>query len=287
MRKTAGVLWMLFTVASIVSVTGQQRAYLGFDRNDYPGDAALPTLRKSFRYTSYWLNNPPQEQTNSWTGKYALLKQQGFGFLALFNGRTDAQLKSIDPAALGTADGRAAVASAAKEGFPANVLIFLDQEEGGRLLPEQATYLFAWIDAVRRSGARAGVYCSGIEAPDGAGTISTARDILMREHARSSTVAHTEDHRLRLALWVANDQCPPSAGCTRTEQPPSAGVSAEVAAETVVWQYALSPRRPQFSGSCPKNNDPDGNCYAPGLPHSAGTFVDLDTANSADPSEGP
>jgi hypothetical protein len=41
-------------------------SYLGFDRNEYPGDAALPALHKSFHYTSYWLNNPPGAQQNSW-----------------------------------------------------------------------------------------------------------------------------------------------------------------------------------------------------------------------------
>jgi hypothetical protein len=34
-------------------------------------------------------------------------------------------------------DGKATVAAAASEGFPSDVLIFLDQEQGGRLLPEQ------------------------------------------------------------------------------------------------------------------------------------------------------
>jgi len=35
------------------------RAYLGFDRNQYPGDANLKALRQTFSYTGYWLNNPP------------------------------------------------------------------------------------------------------------------------------------------------------------------------------------------------------------------------------------
>ena len=143
-------------------VTGEaQRRYAGFDRNDYPGDAALAALRKDFSYAGYWLNTPPGAQQNSWVGRRALLRQNGFGFLVLFNGRLDAELKGKDAAALGTADGKAAVAAAAREGFAAKVRIFLDQEEGGRLLPEQAAYLFAWVDAVRAGGARAGVYCSG------------------------------------------------------------------------------------------------------------------------------
>lgn len=281
----------LLTVALLTTASSlcAQQAYLGFDRNDYPGDAALSTLRKSFQYTSYWLNDPPGEH-NTWTGKRLLLKREGFGFLVTFNGRTDAQLKGHDAAALGATDGKAAVAAAVKEGFPSDVLIFLDQEEGGRLLPEQAAYLFSWIDAVRNTGARAGVYCSAIEARDGASTISTARDILAHEETRSSTALHGGYNRStggqRLALWIANDQCPPSPGCTRTKLPPSAGLSSASSKSAVlVWQYAQSPRRTQFSGGCPKNAAPDGNCYAPGLPNSVNTFVDLDTATSPDPSE--
>lgn len=264
-----------------------QRSYLGFDRNDYPGDAALPSLRKSFRYTSYWLSNPPGEQQNSWTGKRALLKQHGFGFLVLFNGRPYVELKGTDAAAIGTADGKAAVAAAAREGFPKNVLIFLDQEEGGRLLPEQAAYLFAWADAVRASGARAGVYCSGIDVPDGSSTISTAQNIveLEKTRAKHSSKAKSAEH---LALWIANDQCPPSPGCTlQNPMNLSAAISPALAGSAVVWQYAQSPRRAQFSAACPSNHAPDGKCYAPGLAPSANTFVDLNTANSPNPSEAP
>ena len=256
-------------------------AYAGFDRNDYPGDAALPALRKSFRYSGFWLNNPPGELGNSWAGKRALLRGNGFGFLVLFNGRIYKELKGTDAAQLGSGDGKAAVAAAAREGFGANVIIFLDQEEGGRLLPEQAAYLFAWADAVHAGGARAGVYCSGIDVPDGSGTINTARDIVEREKKRGSSQGAE-----RLRLWIANDQCPPSPGCTLAMPRLSDGLSGVDADTVVVWQYALSPRRGQFSGGCPPNEAPDGKCYAPGLAHSVETFVDLNTAESADPSEG-
>ncbi|HEV2488084.1 MAG TPA: glycoside hydrolase domain-containing protein [Terracidiphilus sp.] len=287
--KYAGMLAALLLIGA-ASESGAQhaapRSYLGFDRNDYPGDAALPALRKSFRYTSYWLNNPPGEQRNSWTGKRALLKKNGFGFLVLFNGRTYAKLKGTDATALGTADGKAAAAAAAREGFPANVLIFLDQEEGGRLLPEQAAYLFAWADAVRAGGARAGVYCSGIDVPEGSGTISTAQNIIELESARTAHSSKSKSAERRLKLWIANDQCPPSPGCTLAN-PMTTGeaFSAALAGSAVVWQYAQSPRRTQFSAGCPANQAPDGKCYAPGHAHSADTFVDLNTADSPDPSE--
>ncbi len=269
--------------------SSKERSYLGFDRNDYPGDGALAALRKIFRYTGYWLNHPPGESGSSWTGKRTILRRYGFGFLVLFDGRTDAELKAAElrgqsPAALGTADGKAAAAAAARERFPRNALIFLDQEEGGRLLPEQAAYLFAWIDAVRGVGARAGVYCSGIAVPDGSETISSAENIATRESARIAASGPSK-RGSSLALWIANDECPPAPGCTLAAPPLSAALSPEIAPYTTVWQYALSPRRAQFSASCPAKPAADGNCYAPGLPPSANTFVDLDTANSPDPSE--
>jgi Domain of unknown function (DUF1906) len=290
MQKIAQIVLAL-ALFDISCFAASRQTYLGFDRNNYPGDAALPALHKSFRYTSYWLNIPPGEKQNGWVGKRALLKSHGFGFLVLFSGRLDGQLKGSDAAVAGKMDGKAAVMAAKKEGFHSNVLIFLDQEEGGRLLPEQVAYLFAWIDAVESAGARAGVYCSGIDVPDGSSTISTARDILFREETPSTSTsqssnAKSSSHR-RLALWIANDQCPPSPGCIQTSKPPSTALPSIDLTSPIIWQYAVSPRRSQFSASCPKNSDPDGNCYAPGLPHSPNTTLDLDVANSPNPSEEP
>jgi hypothetical protein len=285
----AARILLVTTLMFATAISGAQGAspntFLGFDRNDYPGDALLPALHKSFRYTSFWLNNPPGETANSWEGKHGILQQNGFGFLVLFNGRLDAQLRGKSAAALGTADGRDAAAAALRAGFARNVLIFLDQEEGGRLLPEQVDYIFAWIDAVRAAGARAGVYCSGIEVRDESGPVSTALDIVERERARAKNSSKDEEHRL--ALWIANDACPPAPGCTLASPPLAAAVPAQLRPFTAVWQYAQSPRRMEFSAKCASNAAPDGNCYAPGLPASASTFLDLDVANSPDPSEGP
>jgi len=105
-RRVPGALAALILLVVAVPCAAQ-RSYAGFDRNDYPGDGSLAALRKSFFYAGYWLNDPPGAQTNSWVGKRELLKQTGFGFLVLFNGRLDAELKGNDAAALGTADGQA------------------------------------------------------------------------------------------------------------------------------------------------------------------------------------
>jgi len=229
----------------------------------------LPTLHRNFAYTGYWLNNPPGANSNSWTGKRATLKAKGFGFLILFNGRLDGQLTGKDAAALGRSDAATAIAAAKREGFGPGMILFLDQEEGGRLLPEQSAYLFAWVEAVRASAYKPGVYCSGILVAEGSSKISTARDILSHEGNRP------------LALWVVNDACPPAPGCRLPKSSPAAGSSG--VPEAQVWQFARSPRT-EFARECGASYAADSNCYAPDIPHSDRTFVDLDVSSFPDPS---
>jgi hypothetical protein len=250
------------------------KTYIGFDRNVYPGDELLDLLRATFAYAGYWLNTPPGETTNTWAGKRTLLKSRGFGFLVTFNGRLDKEIKAAKttPAELGAADAELAVATAKREGFPARTIIFLDQEEGGRLLPEQSAYLFAWIDGVRKADYRAGVYCSGIRVLDGGSSISTADDILSKDAGRN------------IPLWVANDQCPPAPGCSVPSPAPEPASSETPTA--LVWQYAQSPKRNAFAAACPGYSAADHLCYAPSVPHTNRTHVDLNTSISADPSAG-
>jgi hypothetical protein len=247
-----------------------QGPYRGFDRNDYPGDANLAMLRRTFAYTGFWLNKPPGAISNSWSGKRETLKLAGFGFLVLFNGRLYNDLRHA-PSALGQKDAIAAVSAARREGFPSGTVIFLDIEQGGRMLPEQKTYIYRWIDEVSDAGFRAGVYCSGIPAKEGKSSIVTAEDIRANAEGRE------------IVYWVTNDVCPPSPGCslTRTALAPShSGV-----AFAEVWQFAQSPRRKDFGRMC-RNYSLDGNCYPPGMDSSSGLHVDVNTATSADPSNG-
>ncbi len=243
--------------------------YLGFDRNDYPGDASLQTLRQTFSYTGYWLNNPPGERANSWAGHRAAVEAAGFGFLVLFNGRLDAELKTVVKGTrLGQSDAQAAVAAARREGFPRTTIIFLDQEQGGRMLPEQKAYIYAWVDGVTAAGFRAGIYCSGIPATED-DKVVTAEDI--RQGAGKRMIVY----------WAINDACPPAPGCTFPQHPPSPAQSGVAFAE--VWQFAQSPRRKDVAGRC-TNYNRDGNCYPPGTQAAQGLHVDLNTATSADPS---
>jgi hypothetical protein len=258
----------------------QAPTYLGFDRNTYPGDANLKALHETFSYAGYWLNQPPGEKTNTWTGHRAAVESAGFGFLVLFNGRLysefkPAELKSVARAAkLGTSDAQAAAAAARREGFPAHTVIFLDQEQGGRMLPEQKAYIYAWVDAVTAGGFRAGIYCSGIPAADD-GNVVTAEDI--RQSAAGREIVY----------WAINDSCPPAPGCAfpvnPPAHPPSPSQSGIPFAE--VWQFAQSPQRKNVAAHC-SNYSRDGDCYPPGIPAAQQLHVDVNTATSPDPSHG-
>jgi hypothetical protein len=251
-------------------VAGAQHSYIGFDKNGYPGDDLLPALHQTFAFTGYWLNNPPGMSNNPWAEKRGVVRAAGLGFLVLFNGRLDAQLKGQDAADLGREDAAAALAAAKSEGFPAGTIIFLDQEEGGSLLPEQAAYVGAWIAAVNHATYKGGVYCSGIAVPSGAKIISTAKDV----ETRFPTAK----------LWIWDDRCPPAPGCVAPTKGFDSGKSGLTNA--LVWQYAQSPRRPENTAACERTYAVDGRCYAPGLPHSEQTYLDLNVSRFTDPSHG-
>ena len=127
---------LLLAVAIISAMDGQsERAagaafeahvpYLGFDRNCYPGDQYIPLLRKTFRFTGYWLNVPPGATTNTWVGKRAMLQAAGFGFAVLFNGRLYQEIRSSRSAEeLGKKDAAAAITACMREGFHRGTVIF-------------------------------------------------------------------------------------------------------------------------------------------------------------------
>ena len=248
-------------------------SYLGFDRNEYPGDENLAALHETFSFTGYWLNSPPRTNQNTWQGKREKLKSTGFGFLVLFNGRLYRELKSETHAKqLGLSDAQSAASAATREGFPPRTIIFLDIEEGGRMLPEQNAYIFSWMDELAKHKFRIGVYCSGMAATAAnLERIVTANDI--HQHAAGRQIAY----------WVTNDACPPSPGCETRTPPPPATSGIDFAE---VWQFAQSPKRKDVASGCPANYHADGNCYAPRtrVPHSL--MIDLNSAGSPDPSYG-
>ena len=250
--------------------------WLGFDRNLYPGDDTMAAMHNTFAFTGYWLTNPPGETSNTWAGKRSILHAQGWGFLVLANGRLDAEIlkaqkAGTSPATLGRKDAGTALASAEAEGFPPHTILFLDQEEGGRLLDEQAVYLLSWTETVATSGFRPGVYASGQQVEDAPGQkIDTIQDI----RARVSS-----GHLHAVAIFDALDQCPPAPGCTVHSKPLHTAPDADL----IAWQFAQSPRRPEITKACAATYAADGNCYAPGFPQ---IFLDMNVANASDPSNG-
>ena len=266
---------ILFSCRASTQPTSQEqqapRGYLGFDLNIFPGKDALPALRKTFSFSGYWLSPPPQGKTNNWLGQRELLRSQGFGFLLLYRGPLSRELKNEAAAAQrGTLDARNAASVAKSEGFPAQAIIFLDVEEGGRLPATYHSYVRAWTAELSRAGYRSGAYCSGMPVKEEPGaTITTADDI--RAHAPSADFVY----------FIFNDACPPSPGCTYPQNPPSPAVGGIPYAS--VWQYAQTPRRKEFTAHCPPGYHADGNCYAPGDTAHA-WFLDVDTASSSDPS---
>jgi len=268
-------------------IFAQPRNYVGFDANLYPGDEQLATLHQKFAFTGYWLNNPPGASSNPWAGKREVLVRAGFGFLVVFNGRLDkeilvAQKSGKAPAAFARDDARTAVAAARREGFPPGTIIFLDQEEGGRMLPEQAAYLLAWTEAIAGSAYKPGVYASGQPVPDEDEhghkiTITTIQDI--RAHVATQ-------HLHPIAFWVAQDACPPARGCVVDAMklpPPDASGTLNADA----WQFAQSPRRKSITQSCSATYATDGNCYLPGAPPALEHYqLDLSISTSPDPSHG-
>lgn len=254
-------------------VSPPRSAYLGFDRDIYPGDPAFATLRKNFAFTGYWLGPPPAGKNTTWLNKRNFLRRSGFGFLVLFSGRDGSEFKNAqDAAAKGANDARSAAVAAKREGFPAATIIFLDIEEGGRLSAAYHAYLRVWFDDLARGGYRAGVYCSGMPAKETGGiTILTADNIRANAANRD------------FAFFVYNDACPPSPGCTFPAEAPAPSASGVSFAQA--WQFAQSPRRKQFSAHCPPGHHQNGNCYSP-ADTSFSWELDVDAATSADPSNG-
>jgi hypothetical protein len=279
-----GMRLLSFALAALTLAAAAQpsRNYVGFDANEYPGDELLPALRKQFAFTGYWLTNPPGATHNPWVGKRNILLRQGFGFLVVANGRLDKEILAArksgkSPAAFAQQDAATAVAAAKREGFPAHTIVFLDQEEGGRMLPEQAEYLLAWTEAVARSAYRPGIYASGepVNEQDANGKpikLTTIQDI--REQIAAK-------HLQPVAVWVTRDTCPPAPGCVVPANPPSPDLSGTLRADA--WQYAQSPRRPEYTRACGASYNRDGNCYAPGIPK---FYLDLSVSASPDPSHG-
>jgi hypothetical protein len=246
------------------------RGYLGFDRNDYPGDAAMGDLRKQFSFAGYWLTPAPGAKTNSWAGKRKVLLAQGYGFVLLARGRAAGAIADRASARRnGGVDARDAAHAAKSEGFADGGIVFLDVEEGGRLPAAYHAYLQAWADELVKLGFRPGVYCSGMAVDEGGGaTIVTADDIRSNEAPR------------KFSYWVFNAACPPSPGCVSVANPPAP--SASGVKDAAVWQFTRSPREKETAERC-SGYAADEKCYA-AADAARKWHLDMNVAASPNPS---
>ena len=213
-------------MAQQVAHSGRASTYLGFDRNDYPGDQVLEQLRQTFAYTGFWLNHPPGEKTNSWAGKRQILQSAGFGFLVLFNGRLSAVLNVLErsPAGQVRRPGSRGLRAARRFSVRSDHL-----PRSGRGRPDAArsrrlTFTPGWTVSPRPASAPAFTVPGIAAKEDGGVSIITAEDIRQNAAGRE------------IAFWVANDGCPPSPGCAFPRRAPSPAESGiEFAAG---WQFA-------------------------------------------------
>src|SRR5260370_42051631 len=131
------LVMILVAVSALTGFAGAQRPaeasgttqQLGFGRNEYPGDDALPALRRHFSFVGDWLTNPPGaqgtgEQSNSWKGKREVLVKRGLGFLVLASGKEDADVLKAQKTsaktayAIGRQEAIAAVSAGGAERLP-------------------------------------------------------------------------------------------------------------------------------------------------------------------------
>ena len=208
----------------------------------------------------------------------------GFGFLVLFNGRPDAQLRRRDAAALGTADGKAAAAAAAREGFRKMSSSFSIRKRAAGCCRNRTLIC---LPGSMRFAAQVrgpeftvrGSTCQRAKVP------STRLGTLWSRRPRGSNV---REQKVRIQERRTCSFGLPTTSArlrrvARLRLHRLAGVSTPPIADFVtVWQYAQSPFRSEFSASCRARPAPDGNCYAT----DPKIFVDLNTARSPDPSDG-
>ncbi len=128
--------------------------YPGFDIGSYPGDEAIAAWAEAGLYTwcGYYLTAPCHSSSafTPFTGKAKFLHGLGLGLAIVYVGYQQEGCGSTQLSrAQGVLHGMDAVAKCMEEGFPSNVVIFLDIEYySGPVLPAFADYYRGWLAAV-------------------------------------------------------------------------------------------------------------------------------------------
>ena len=147
-------------------------AFAGFDTGNYPGDDKITAWAQdgTYKWVGFYLLAPCHGPAfTPWTGKYQFLKNLGLGLAVLYVGRQQDGCGSGSLSRTqGLNDGADAVAKCTQEGFPQNVVVFLDVEhfDGGISQP-MTDYYRGWISAILDSGSvKPGTYCADTNAND-------------------------------------------------------------------------------------------------------------------------
>ena len=205
----------------------------------------------------------------------------------VFNGRLDKEIVAAQkggkpPAVLAREDAAIAVAAAHSEGFPPGAILFLDQEEGGRMLPEQAAYLLAWTEAVADTGYKPGVYASGqpVSDEDESGkhiTITTIQDI--RAHVAAQ-------HLHPIVFWVAQDAWSSRTGLRRRPRETASARCERDTGRRCLAVCAVAAAQDHHQ-ACGATYNRDGNCTMADAPPALAHYqLDLSVSRSPDPSHG-
>lgn len=145
-------------------------AYAGFDCGSYPGDSRIRAwaMHATYKWCGYYLLAPCHGSAfTPWSGKYQFLRGLGFGLAVLYVGRQQGGCGSGSLSrAQGQTDGADAIAKCNQEGFPQNVVVFLDVEHfNGGLSANMKDYYQGWVGAILDDGKfKPGTYCADSNA---------------------------------------------------------------------------------------------------------------------------
>ena len=260
----------------------------------------MAALHHTFAFTGYWLTVPPGAEFNQWQGKRALLRDQGWGFLVLANGKLEKEILAakISPGALGQQRRCHSRSSQQRQRVSRHTQSsFSTRKKAAALRAPQAAYLLAWVAAVASSDFAPGVYASGQRTEDDPGVFITTID----------------DIRQRIAASMAGNNPIFTASTARLFQPPepTKPSSATSPSSTLQDTCAPGPRLARLSGQTPSqsrrraqphrlailSDPPPPLAHAelrrhlrprqpllrPRIPH---PFLDNDAASTPDPSHG-
>lgn len=147
-------------------------AFAGFDTGSYPGDDKITAWAQdgTYKWVGFYLRAPCHGSAfTPWAGKYQFLRGLGLGLAVLYVGRQQDGCGSTSLSRQqGLTDGSDAAAKCVQEGFPPNVIVFLDVEHfDGGLSQDMKDYYQGWVSAILDSGtAKPGTYCADSNAND-------------------------------------------------------------------------------------------------------------------------